>query len=101
MSTEIDKEKHSKRIQQKTNHVSRQMDIRKAHAFDNNSVAKHNEPHRYHKVSGTTCGNSNCVQCGNPRKFFGEPTQQEKRLSQDIEEVRAKRSNGVPPGEEV
>ena len=64
MSDSNDKEKHSKRIQQKENHVSRQMDIRKAHSFPAD------EAHKYHKLSGTTCGDSNCVMCGNPRKFF-------------------------------
>jgi hypothetical protein len=34
------------------------------------------------KHSATTCGDSNCVMCGNPRKFWGEPTIQEKRFDQ-------------------
>lgn len=41
-----------------------------------------NQPHRLHKVSGMSCGNSNCVMCGNPRKFFNEPTIQEQRQYQ-------------------
>jgi hypothetical protein len=35
--------------------------------------------------------------CGNPRKFWGEPTQQEKRLFQDVEKVTDKHSNGLSP----
>ena len=77
MSDADDKVKHSKRIQQKENHVSRQMDIRKSHNFPDERNA-----HRYHKVSGVTCGDSNCVMCGNPRKFFDEKTMQEKSFEQ-------------------
>ena len=39
-------------------------------------------PHAYAKRSATTCGDSNCVMCGNPRKFFKEKTIQEKRFEQ-------------------
>jgi hypothetical protein len=70
------KTKHSKRILQKENHVSRQMDIRKAHNFPDD------EAHKYHKMSGTSCGDSDCVMCGNPRKFFKEKTMQEKSFEQ-------------------
>jgi len=80
MSTEEDKERHSKRLLQKENHINRQMKIRKAHKFTqdiNNEI-----PHKYHKVSGTTCGISNCVMCGNPRKTWNESTIQEKSFDQ-------------------
>lgn len=76
MSNIIQKEKHSKRIQQKDNHIKRQVNIRKSHGFPED------EPHRYHKVSGCTCGNSKCVMCGNPRKFFKETTIQEQSFDQ-------------------
>jgi hypothetical protein len=76
MSDMEDKLKHSKRIHQKENHVSRQMDIRKSHNFPED------EAHKYHKMSGTNCGDSNCVMCGNPRKFFKEKTIQEKSFEQ-------------------
>ena len=76
MSDENAKLKHSKRIHQKENHVSRQMEIRKVHNFPDD------EAHKYHKLSGTTCGDSNCVMCGNPRKFFDEKTIQEKKFIQ-------------------
>ena len=51
------------------------------------AIAKtHNIPtgpeHRLAKVHATTCGDSNCVMCGNPRKFFKEKTIQEKRAEQ-------------------
>jgi hypothetical protein len=38
--------------------------------------------------------------CGNPRKFFDERTQQEKRAMQDVEQKRNKHSNGIPPTDE-
>ena len=74
MSHDDAKVKHSKRIQQKQNHVSRQMDIRKAHSFPAD------EAHKYHKMSGTNCGDSNCHMCGNPRKHWKDKTMQEKRI---------------------
>lgn len=103
MSDEADKIKHSKRYQQKENHINRQMYIRKVHSFPDYGtpgVAAHESPHRYHKVSGVTCGDSNCVMCGNPRKFFDERTMQEQRAMQDVEKKRNKHSNGLPPEDE-
>jgi len=103
MSDETDKIKHSKRQQQKENHINRQMNIRKAHSFPDYGtpgVTADVSPHRYHKVSGMTCGDPNCVMCGNPRKFFNEPTQQEKRDMQDVEKIRNKHSNGTLPSDE-
>ena len=103
MSTEYDKIKHSKRQQQKENHINRQMNIRKVHSFADYGTPTDSSdasPHRYHKVSGMTCGDSNCVMCGNPRKFFDERTQQEKRSMQDVEQKRNKHSNGSPPTDE-
>lgn len=77
MANEESKLKHSERLHRTENHIAKQMNIRAAHNFPVDS-----SPHRYHKVSGTTCGDSNCVMCGNPRKFFNEPTLQEKRFNQ-------------------
>ena len=103
MSDETDKIKHSKRQQQKENHINRQMYIRKVHSFPDYGtpgVAEDASPHRYHKVSGVTCGNSNCFACGNPRKFFDERTMQEQRAMQDVEQKRNKHSNGTLPTDE-
>lgn len=88
MSKEVERFKHSKRISRKLAHIARQMGIRKAHAFPDYGtpgVPAHESPHRYHKVSGVTCGSSRCMMCGNPRKFFNERTVQEQRLMQDID----------------
>lgn len=71
------KEKHSRRIQQKESYAKRQAKIAKAHHFPAPKSTKHCE------TSATTCGSSNCVMCGNPRKFWKELTIQERRLFQD------------------
>lgn len=75
---EITKEKHSKRIHQKETYVKKQVKIAKSHGF----AVKAGEEHRLAKHSATTCGDSHCVMCGNPRKFFKEKTIQEKRFEQ-------------------
>jgi hypothetical protein len=100
MSTEDDKIKHSSRIQQKNSHISRQVRIRQSHKFPERNTLGTNSPHRYHKISGVTCGDSHCAMCGNPRKFFNDLTQQEKRLFQDLDTVRDRHSNGIPPTNE-
>ncbi len=86
MSTEQDKFKHSKRIQRDENAVKKQTRIAKQYG---SSVE---EPHRFVKHHAMNCGDPNCVMCANPRKIFKEPTQQEKRLFQDLDQVR-----GTPP----
>ena len=70
--------KHSKRIQQKENYVKKQAKIAKAHGMH----VKPGDEHYYAKHSATTCGDSGCAMCGNPRKFFNEATIQEKSFSQ-------------------
>lgn len=102
MSNDANRAAHERRIRQKNRHIARQVRIRQAHAFDaygTPAIAKTESPHRYHKKSGTTCGDSNCAMCGNPRKFFDEPTMQEKRFNQDVENPRNRRSNGDPVDE--
>jgi formate dehydrogenase assembly factor FdhD len=78
MSKEEDKIQHSKRIHQKETYVKKQAKIAKHHGFP----IKDGQEHRLAKHSATTCGNSNCAMCGNPRKFFNEPTIQEKKFMQ-------------------
>jgi len=89
MSDTDNKLRHSKRLHAKARSIKRQMRIRKMHSFVVNGMSesntKYDQPHRYHKRSGMTCGDSNCAMCGNPRKFFKERTIQEKRQMQDIE----------------
>lgn len=94
MSNEDDKLKHGRRIQQKNRHIARQVRIRQAHKFPGINT-KIDSPHRYHKTSGVTCGDSNCMMCGNPRKFFDEPTIQERRFDQDVDTPRDRHGNGM------
>lgn len=70
----MDKSKRQKRIGQKQRHVERQTGLHLAIFKD-----LIEQPHRYAKRSFCTCGNSNCFQCGNPRKFFGDVTIQEQK----------------------
>jgi hypothetical protein len=96
MSNEENKLAHGRRIQQKNRHIARQVRIRQAHKFPNPTKdGRIEKPHRYHKTSGVTCGDSRCAMCGNPRKFFKEPTMQEKRFDQDVDNLRNRHSNGV------
>lgn len=78
MSNEQDKLKHSTRLRQKTNHIHQQVSIARSHGVG----VKSGQEHYLAKVSGVTCGDSNCVMCGNPRKFFKEPTIKEKSFDQ-------------------
>jgi hypothetical protein len=100
MSKDQDKLSHSRRIQQKNRHIARQVRIRQAHKFPDINTGKVDSSHRYHKKSGVTCGNSNCVMCGNPRKFFKELTMQEQRMMQDLDQQPHRHKNGIVPEDE-
>ena len=76
MSSEYQKEQHSKRIHQKQVKVKKQVKIAKGLGMPVK------EPHRLHKVHAVDCGNPNCVMCMNPRKAFGEKTMQERKFEQ-------------------
>jgi hypothetical protein len=52
------------------------------------------ERQRHARSMVNTRKRCSCSMCGNPRKVFNEPTQQEKRLFQDLDHVR-----GTPPAE--
>lgn len=72
---EMTKARHSKRILQKETYAKKQAKIAKAYGCTVKSL-KHAE------TSALTCGNSDCVMCGNPRKTFKELTVQEKSFNQ-------------------
>jgi hypothetical protein len=76
MSTEEDKFKKSRRILQDEVAVQRQVKIAKDYGVPIK------DPHKFAKRHALNCGNPNCVMCGNPRKFWGEETMQEKRFKQ-------------------
>jgi len=88
MSTEQDKFDHSRRRLKDDNAVKKQTRIAKGFGLPVD------EPHKFVKHHAMNCGNPKCHMCGNPRKVFNEPTQQEKRLFQDLDQVR-----GTPPTE--
>ena len=64
---------------QKQNHTKRQASIWKTNKHDVESIGDDFSDHYFHKKSAMACGDPNCVMCGNPRKFFGEKTIQEKK----------------------
>ena len=78
MSNQVERFKHSKRLQKKITKVQRKMKIAKAHGYEHILA----NPHRYSKQSMFHCGNAQCFMCGNPRKFFKERTIQERSFEQ-------------------
>lgn len=76
-----EKEKRQKRFQQKENYAKRQVRLAKDKLPNTFPLPENitKQPGRLSSVSWCTCGNSNCVMCGNPRKFFNELTLQEKK----------------------
>lgn len=94
MSTEQDKIKNSRRRYKDEVAAAKQVDIAKQHGLGfNDQVVK--QPHRLTKKHAMDCGNPGCMLCGNPRKTFGELTAQEKRMYQDLDNVRDCHSNGL------
>ena len=76
MSNQVERFKHSKRLQKKTRAIKKQSRIARAYGFPTGPE------HRLSKIHATTCGDSHCAMCGNPRKFFKERTIQEKSFEQ-------------------
>ena len=94
MSKEQDKIKHSKRLLKDENAVKKQTKIAKDFGIPVT------EPHKFAKHHAMNCGNPKCFMCANPRKTFKELTQQEKRMSQDVEKITDKHSNGLKSTDE-
>lgn len=82
MSNPEDREKRSRRVHDVETHIERRRKLIKAKSvyFDGHVTDK--QPHRLYKCSGMNCGNSHCVMCGNPRKFFKQKTIQERSFDQ-------------------
>jgi hypothetical protein len=97
MSTEQDKFKHSKRLLKDENAIKKQTKIAKEHGMDVK------EPHKFNKHHALDCGNPECFLCSNPRHNGSKDklTAQEKRLFQDVDQIRDKHSNGLQNGEDV
>jgi hypothetical protein len=99
MSKEEDKFKNSKRRHADETAIKKQTKIAKAHGLTEQDRAI-KQPHRHAKHHAMDCGQPGCMLCGNPRKLFNEMTPQERRMFQDTEVERDKRSNGLAPDEE-
>jgi len=93
MSTEQDRFKHSKRLLKDENAIKQQTKIAKAPGSDIS------QPHKFAKHHAMDCGNPQCLLCSR-EKVFGEPTIQQKRFDQNVENIRDKHSNGLPTKDE-
>lgn len=80
MSNDLAKYLNSRRRQKDENAVTKQLKIAKAYGMPVD------QPHTLVKHHALNCGNSNCVMCMNPRKSFNQPTIQEQRMFQDVED---------------
>ena len=93
MSTEQDRFKKSKRLLKDENAIKKQTKIAKEFGLPVK------EPHKFAKQHAMDCGNPKCLLCSR-EKVFGEPTIQQKRFDQNVEDIRDKRSNGLTNQEE-
>ena len=93
MSTEQDRFKKSKRLLKDENAIKKQTKIAKEFGLPVK------EPHKFAKQHAMDCGNPKCLICSR-EKVFGEPTIQQKRFDQNVEDIRDKRSNGLTNQEE-
>ena len=95
MSNDLAKYLNSKRRHKTDVAISRQVKIARSHNTYNQANLK--QPHRLAKHHAMDCGNPGCFLCGNPRKTHKDRlTTQEKRLFQDLEQIKDKHSNGLP-----
>jgi hypothetical protein len=92
MSNDLAKYLNSRRRFRDETAVKKQVKIGNQYGMSKKEI---DQPHRLAKRHAMNCGDSNCVMCGNPRKFFKEPTIQEQRLFQDVEKVTDRHSNGL------
>lgn len=83
MSDYESREQRAKRFQNDETHIKKRQKLIKAKSAYWPNHTLESQPHRLHKCSGMNCGNSHCVMCGNPRKFFHERTVQEQSFEQD------------------
>lgn len=100
MSNDFAKFKNSQRRHKTDVAIARQVRIARQHGLGFND--KHiKEPHRHAKHHAMDCGNPECFLCGNPRHIHKDKlTAQEKRMFQDMEQVRDRHSNGSTPKDE-
>ena len=99
MANDLAKYVNSQRRHKTDVAIARQVKIAKTNSsYNQKKIIK--QPHRLAKHHAMNCGNPNCYLCGNPRKTHKDKlTTQEKRFYQDIDSVRDRHSNGLPPSE--
>ena len=99
MSNDFAKFKNSQRRHKTDMAIARQVKIARSHGTYNPANLK--QPHRMAKHHAMDCGNPGCFLCGNPRKTHKDKlTAQEKRLFQNLEQLRDRHSNGLEPNDE-
>jgi hypothetical protein len=104
MSNERAKFLNSRRRHKTDVAIARQVQIARQHGmtFSDRHIK---EPHRHAKHHAMDCGNANCMLCGNPRRnaWFKKDrlTNQEKKLFQDVENIRDTHSNGLKNGDDT
>lgn len=81
MSDPETKEKRSKRFLKDESHIKNRLRTVKSLHLDTKRYER--EPHRLCDNIHLSCGNSNCVMCGNPRKMWKEKTMQERSFEQN------------------
>lgn len=74
---DLTEEKRGKRRRLTKNVIERQKRIAKSLGLPIQT------PHKLAKMHATNCGDPNCAMCGNPRKFWGERTIQERKFMQE------------------
>ena len=95
MANDFAKFKNSRRRHKDDIAIARQVRIAKEHGLTMRDWAV-KQPHRMAKHHAMDCGNPSCYLCGNPRKTHKDRlTAQEKRLFQDLENIRDRHSNGT------
>ena len=78
MSNQVERYKHSKRLQRKSKSIKKQTRIVRELGLEVN----HNQPHRYSKHHALNCGRPHCLLCCNPRRIFNKKTIQEESFEQ-------------------
>ena len=97
MSNDLAKFINSQRRHKTDVKIARQVQIARQHGLTSRDKAV-KEPHRLAKHHAMDCGQPGCVMCGNPRHIHKDRlTAQEKRMFQDLEQIRDKHSNGFTP----
>lgn len=101
MANELAKYINSRRRQKDDNAIAKQLRIAKQHKVSEYNPGEIKQPHRLAKHHVMDCGNPDCYMCRNPRKLSKDKlTAQEKRLFQDMDNVRDTHSNGLDPDKE-